>query len=193
MGRAKTTWILALMLVACLPGAARGAFADTDVERYSPWKADGSAAQGLRVERQRGECFTTSFAAPRTDTWRCLAVEIEDPCFESPTQPDTVLCVDSPWSRRAVLLRTVLDRADHPELRLQIWALEIANGRKCSFLTGATAVFKGKRANYGCGDPGRRGTLWGRPRRKEGSLWSWFSPGYSPQRLRLVRAVRAWR
>jgi hypothetical protein len=39
---------------------------------------------------------------------------------------------------------TAIDPLDIP------WAVELANGERCTLLTGATAVFAGQRLNYGC-------------------------------------------
>ena len=47
------------------------------------------------------------------------------------------------------------------------WAVELANGERCTLLTGATAVFAGQRLNYGCesggyviGELQRDGLVW---------------------------------
>jgi hypothetical protein len=47
------------------------------------------------------------------------------------------------------------------------WALELANGERCTLLTGATAVLAGERVNYGCesggmvlGEVNRDGPVW---------------------------------
>ena len=63
--------------------------------------------------------------------------------------------VEGPWSQRVVLL-TLTDALQNiprkglpPEPTLP-WAIELANGRRCSLFTGATAPVAGRRINYGC-------------------------------------------
>jgi hypothetical protein len=47
------------------------------------------------------------------------------------------------------------------------WAIKLAGGKVCTFLTGATFLYHGERANYGCtpkiflaGSPVRSGPTW---------------------------------
>ena len=47
------------------------------------------------------------------------------------------------------------------------WAIKLAGGKVCTFLTGATSIYHGKRVNYGCdrttflaGSPNRRHPTW---------------------------------
>ena len=61
----------------------------------------------------------------------------------------------------ADVAETAIDPLDIP------WAVELANGERCTLLTGATAAFAGQRLNYGCesggyviGELQRDGLVW---------------------------------
>jgi hypothetical protein len=130
----------------------------------------------LRIARRaHGACWIGSLSNQnRRDAWRCTTGNIIlDPCFDSAARdPNTVVCVDSPWARSAVLLRLTepLPVAagnagwEHPELP---WALELANRDRCELATGATFTVRDLRANYACatgawviGEVDRRRPIW---------------------------------
>lgn len=181
-----------------LPTAAAGVSTErgsgTTVTRYTPWASDGSVKPGLRVHEGRGNCYTTSFANPRPDTWRCIeGNSLLDPCFESPVERTVVLCQRAPWVHRGIRLRTQLHQADHVDIAPHIWAIKTSNHRNCGFLSGTSATFGHLRANYACGRPGRRGTLWGYPRQRT-KLWRiWFSLGPNPRHLHRVGIMHVWK
>jgi hypothetical protein len=88
-----------------------------------------------------------SAADPRADAWRCMAgFLILDPCFEDKLGSSPFLvCVPDPWARQGVKLRltrplprTRGNLSDDPT-RSPPWALETANRKRCSFITGVTS------------------------------------------------------
>ena len=114
----------------------------------------------------------------RPDAWLCSSTGVVDPCFQSPfsspDEPGALACVASPFDTDVVLFTPTgpltrqketangqvaapadgadqqggvpaLDATDLAELP---WAVELANGERCTFARGATAVFAGMRLNY---------------------------------------------
>ncbi|MDQ3692606.1 MAG: hypothetical protein M3464_03115 [Chloroflexota bacterium] len=61
--------------------------------------------------------------------------------------------VDMPGPPAGPMPAAVPEEAD-PEHWDLPWALELANGERCTLLTGATAAFAGDRLNYGCENGG---------------------------------------
>jgi hypothetical protein len=157
---------LLLLLVLAAPAAAA-----TERRTYSPYGPDGGPRPGLRVVPQAGECFVQS---PRVaGALRCATGDrLRDPCYlDRAAQPlPRVLCVASPWSSTAV----TFEPPDLPEpvdgLEPQRpWALELASGRRCVAVGGATTVVDGRRLNYVCrgrttrflfGSPDRSRATW---------------------------------
>ena len=83
----------------------------------------------------------------------------------APGQDPYSAAVDDPMAASVDASADMAEVAIHP---LDIpWALELANGERCTLLTGATAVLAGERINYGCegggmvlGEVNRDGPLW---------------------------------
>ncbi|MBA2519395.1 MAG: hypothetical protein H0V24_07000 [Chloroflexia bacterium] len=102
--------------------------------------------------------------------------------FMIPDETGNLVCVDSPFSTEIVRftlteplsiekdvddpmaaampgpagadpMATNVPEADPEHWELP-WALELANGERCTLLTGATAAFAGDRLNYGCENGG---------------------------------------
>jgi hypothetical protein len=78
---------------------------------------------------------------------------IHDPCFGGGRDPRTVAWSNDPFSCNVVLIRltqplrkrsAASGGSTHP------CVLRLANGAACQFLTGATGLLDGDRANYGC-------------------------------------------
>jgi len=141
------------------PATAQGSHPpSTDVRIFSPL-AGGKLASGLTAAASvSGKCFAASLASQgRPDAWRCMAGNtILDPCFESqPPGAGPLACAASPWSSQIRLLTPVggvpRNQANHGDLVSEMpWALELADGSRCTFLTGATLAVAGLRWNYGC-------------------------------------------
>jgi len=173
-------WIAAAAIMLCaVPALAQtspGQF--TDVRVLAPLPG-GKLASGLTASGapSSGECFAASLANQgRSDAWRCMAGNIiVDPCFESsPPGPGPLVCFASPWSPRVRFFKPTRpvphDQAndDSGSLTTKMpWALELSDGSRCTFLTGATTIAAGMRWNYGCqnganvyGDLDRSAPLW---------------------------------
>lgn len=136
--------------------------ADTEVVVFRP--------AGVEGPDREGRCFSSSLASVQPDAWRCSSDnQILDPCFATPGDPASVLCGARPaGSETAFKLKLTepLPTTRPAPGAERAWVLELADGTRCGFLTGATAGFEGKRLNYGCtdgsyllGDP-EVGDLW---------------------------------
>jgi hypothetical protein len=107
------------------------------------------------TQRYTGRCLKKSIAVPeRKDAWRCQASNLMlDPCFED---NDTFACIISPWSHKTAILelsQPLEDKSLAQEINTtssQPWGLELANGQRCTFLTGASIVIAHQRVNYSC-------------------------------------------
>lgn len=133
--------------------------APTAVRVLTPFNARGDLVVGLGVAGEvRGRCDAPSAASPeRPDAWRCSAGnEILDPCFQNLLGDAKVLaCAEDPFSADVTLLTLTADLpdpavTDEPTFSGLPWAVELANGGRCTLLTGGTAPVAGLRVNYGC-------------------------------------------
>lgn len=111
------------------------------------------------VEETQGSCWTGSGAVERPDAWRCSTVDdvIYDPCFSRSSADTSVLCPkEPPWDMTAVRIDLSeplpLSMGHEGEDIARVFALETFDGTRCVFITGATGVVYGERANYACGD-----------------------------------------
>jgi hypothetical protein len=160
----------------------------------------GRLSSGLHVSRtRRGFCWVGSLAdSGRSDAWRCLSGNlIHDPCFSDKSKPGPsfVVCPSTPWSRAVV--KIVLTRklplgqanpAGSP-LRRAPWAIEVASGKKCLALTGATGQIAGRGVSYGCVGGGY---LLGTPRRAKPTWTIFYAAGYKARRATRVTIAEAW-
>jgi hypothetical protein len=162
--------LLALVLVA--PAGATSQ--TTRVTVYRPF-ALGKPAPGFTIAKTvRGSCFSGSSADQRADAWRCfIGNSINDPCF-SAVGRGYVLCPadGTPFGTRLIRIELTkpLPRglADHGAPgQGNPWAVRLAGGKVCTFLTGATFAYHGQRVNYGCtskaflaGSPNRSRPTW---------------------------------
>src|SRR5207248_4127305 len=128
----------------------------TQRKHYSPFDANGDIRPSLNVRYTSGDCTTESFVDGRADAWRCFTGHlIRDPCFESPVETDVVVCADSPWAHTVRHVDTSLNRStrdvDHYG---RLWGLELADGNRCVFVSGASTTVNGRRLNYFCSRSG---------------------------------------
>lgn len=173
--RARGRWVASLAGAVLIAGAGAGAAAillRTDHTGHLPvFTAQGTLSSRFHVGgRGVGYCWTASLATQAGDAYRCMEGNaIHDPCFAPAHRSSVVACFIDPW-HPVTLLR--LDRplprhgpaVKGPTLP---WAIVTTDGRRCAFLTGATAAMGGRRINYGCiggslliGDPDTRAALW---------------------------------
>ena len=148
------------------PGGAT--LARTDIHYVIPFGPDGLNA-GLTVrETLTGTCTSDSIAvSDRADAFECLGDgdQIYDPCFENPfapsDEPGDVACVPDPFGTEVVLL-TVDDplprekeappgQGQDPFAPWDLpWALELANGDRCTLLGGTLYQLAGQVVYYSC-------------------------------------------
>jgi hypothetical protein len=168
----------------------------THASVYRPFRANGTST--LRTRTLRGYCWSGSEAADRRDAWRCTAAnEILDPCFSAHPGARSVLCPSGPWSSTGVRLkltrplpRRLADRA-RPSLKAQPWAIELTDGRRALFSSGASSELGGQRLNYFFGASSEEG-LWGYPDRAT-QPWTILLAPFDAHELTLRVALRrAW-
>lgn len=132
----------------------------------------GTIAPDLTVDQKvEGTCFGNSSKVQRADAWRCSSGNmIIDPCF-SGTSGGPLACSSTPWTKSVTQLTLTrplpapfVTRATSTDG--SAFAIELANGQRCSLIGGATGSIAGRRINYGCpggtglGDIDRSAGLW---------------------------------
>ena len=196
-GAAHVSTVLLIAISLSAPLAAPQAVEQTAVRVLAPFNR-GALRPGVQVAgRVPGTCFAASIADQgRPDAWRCMSGNrIMDPCFQGAEGGQAVLaCLDDPWALRVTVLtpNTELPRAqaNKADLRGALpWALELSNGARCVFLTGATTAVAGMRVNYGC--VGGRISVVGDLDRTL-PLWRVFADDSAGVVLQLVGVRTAW-
>ena len=146
------------------PGAS--APARTDTRYIIPYGPNGLNPALTVTDTLSGSCTAGSITTPdRPDAFDCLGdgSQVYDPCFENPfapiDEPGEVACVLDPLGTDVVLL-TVSEplprEKEAPAGPGEIqpwelpWALELANGDRCSLLHGTLYVLAGETVYYGC-------------------------------------------
>jgi hypothetical protein len=159
--------VAVLCLSAALGGGARRAMAGdsptresrTQIKLLTPFGPNGLSIGMAVTEKVSGKCFAASLASSsRPDAWRCSSGNgLLDPCYQRIMGDEKQLAcpVGGPWPANVVLL--TLNQPLPSEPRKEVsradvlpWALELANGQRCTLFTGATAPVAGMRINYGC-------------------------------------------
>ena len=148
------------------PQPQTAAIARTDTRYVIPFGPDGLNA-GLTVTgNEQGSCIADSLSAlDRPDAFDCTGEsgQIYDPCFENPfappDEPGELACIASPFADEVVLLAV-----DEPLSREKEtpagegpfapwdlpWALELANGDRCTLLHGTLFQLAGQVVYYSC-------------------------------------------
>lgn len=161
--------ILVAMLALGFRGGTLGAQqlpAATEVKIFVPFTPGGELNPSLRVRGTETvpRCQAGAITTTRPDAWRCITA---DPCFVPQFAADqmTLACVTAPWSGEVMLLtvQTPLRSSEEcmmpPLCRQQLnldrapWALELANGARCTLFTGTIPSLAGIGLTYGCADP----------------------------------------
>ena len=170
--RARLIGVLAASAVIAGAGGALAAILlRTEHTGHLPvFTSSGALSSQFHVgTRGRGYCWTSSLATDASDAYRCMQGNaIHDPCFAASAHARSVACFIDPWHPVTLLrLTRALPRHAAAVRGALPWAIETADGRRCVFLTGATAPMGGERINYGCikgsyliGSPDRRSPLW---------------------------------
>jgi hypothetical protein len=154
----------------------------TDVRYLLPFGPDGLNPGLTETATVEGVCgFSSIVALDRPDAWDCMSVdnEIFDPCFEpfmmDPEELGQLACVEAPFSTEVTLLtlteplareKEAPDTGADPSMAMSQdaervinpwdlpWALELANGDRCTLLHGTLTVMAGQTVHYGCVDGG---------------------------------------
>ena len=169
----------------------------TQIRLLTPFGPAGLSIGMAVTEKLTGTCFAPSIASSsRPDAWRCSSGNaILDPCYQRIMGDEKQLAcpVGGPWPANVALL--TLNQPLPSESRKETsretalpWALELANGQRCTLFTGATAPVAGMRINHGCtggfqvvGDIDR-----------SAPVWRVFFQGEKSITLELVDAAVAW-
>ena len=174
-GRGSRRWLgplIALAVIAGGGGAVASVLLRTEhTVRLAVFTAQGKLSPRFHVAaRGRGYCWTASLATQTQNAYRCFEGNaILDPCFASSASAKRVACFISPWRPVTMLTLTRrLPRIAPPPPGPQLpWAILTGDGRRCVYMTGATAPVGGQRINYGCtngsylvGDPNTSQPLW---------------------------------
>ena len=140
----------------------------TDIRFVIPFGPDGLNTTLTVTGDEAGACSGDSLAAlDRPDAWDCIGEndQIYDPCFEnpfvSPDEPAELACVTDPFSPEVVLLSVdapLLREKEAPAGQGQNpfapwdlpWALELANGDRCTLLHGTLYQLAGQVVYYSC-------------------------------------------
>jgi hypothetical protein len=150
----------------------------TDVRLVLPFGPDGLNPGLTATTTEDGICgYPSSAALDRPDAWDCTGAEgqIYDPCFENPfiapDEPGQVACFDSPFTADVVVLtltEPLMRQKEAPDAGTGMaqaadvsidpwdlpWAVELANGDRCTLLGGTLTVMAGQTVHYGCTDGG---------------------------------------
>lgn len=104
-----------------------------------------------------GYCWVPSLRTQRPNAWRCMAGNvIHDPCFvNAAINSKSAVCIDEPWQTSVTLMQLTKPLPKTKPMtfnpqQAQAWFVELSNGARCQFLTGATGIVNGQRLNYGC-------------------------------------------
>jgi hypothetical protein len=146
--------ITPLMLLAIVSGAF--AQTPTEIKIFQAYVKHNVLNPNLIVaQRYPGSCKIKSFSeSGRTDAWRCQSNNIiMDPCFQDDL---TLVCLVSPWSNKVTVIESYdplpKTSPQHVSITGLPWALELANGQRCTYLSGTSSVVNQLRVNYTCSD-----------------------------------------
>jgi hypothetical protein len=164
---------------------------------FTPYNL-GEIATGVKVSKSdNGYCWEGSIADTRSDAWRCfLGNLILDPCFSNETgTSDFVICAEDPWSDVIKLTLTknlpqsLANEETSDPTTSAPWAIELADGKQCVLLTGATGVIAGLRINYGCTGGG---ALVGEPHRQVATWTIFYGSSFGANTLGEKPIAQAW-
>jgi hypothetical protein len=131
------------------------AAAGTTVRTFAPYAVTGRLVVPP-ADAMRGNCWTTSIAAPDPHAYRCFAGNaILDPCFAPPTppHPSEVACFAAPWSAPQTLRLTApLPTGPPVGNPSRPWAFEAQGGVRCVATTGTVPQVAGVDLGYHCTD-----------------------------------------
>jgi hypothetical protein len=156
---ALTVLALALVVAGCAskskPAQQAGAVTGHPIQSlaFHPYTAAGTVATKV-ADTGRGECWTTSIAAPGSGAFRCfMGNKILDPCFGPAKTPASarLACFATPWSDAVMLtVNGTLPDATGGEIPTRPWALQLEDGTRCVASTGTVPSVAGVDLGYHC-------------------------------------------
>jgi len=187
---------IALSLLALPMLAAATSDAATTATIYRAFHPNGASV--VRTHPRAGYCGSGSETAARRDAWRCFSGNLVlDPCFSFNRHSSSVVCPSSPSGRTGIRVRLTsrlpvgFQNAPAPSTRAQPWALELTDGRRAVFASGASDSIEGMRLNYFFGRSVEEG-LWGYPDRSS-QPWTILVAPFGATALSARVAIRrAW-
>lgn len=125
-------------------------------DRPDAWRCSGNQKEAITIQ---GRTYQVNM--------------IHDPCFSGSPRTNVVACANSAFSQSVVLMtlqkspeeeanaqqgaaagRSLLRPTAQINTKNPPWALRLANGATCEFVSGATSTIAGMRLNYGCNPKG---------------------------------------
>ena len=168
----RTTWSAEFTVMA----AGSSSTMRTLFKKYAPFQTRRGKVKlkrGLKVRQRSGWCWMGAVKSNRSNAWRCFrGNRIHDPCFAPRgLKSGYVVCPVTPWKSKVTRLKLTKKLPgkfrNRPGRRpLSVWALELADGARCTFLGGATTTIGDQRLNYGCN---RGGSLVGSIEKERGT------------------------
>jgi hypothetical protein len=131
----------------------------TSIVAFHPYTEQGRPTLPV-AETARGECWTTSIAAPVSGAYRCFqGNKILDPCFaptsRQPGAPAQLACYAAPWDKPTMLhVVGALPTPGGPTTPPRPWALQLTSGIRCVASTGTVPAVQGVNLGYHCSDGG---------------------------------------
>jgi hypothetical protein len=139
----------------------------TEIKIFVPFDPRGMLNPNLQVSGRVTvpQCQSGAITTTRPDAWRCVTA---DPCFvpQFAGNQMELACANTPWSGDVTLLTIEMPlrsqeecMAGPPLCRQQLdldrapWALELANGARCTLFTGTITSLAGVGQTYGCSNP----------------------------------------
>lgn len=139
----------------------------TEIKIFVPFNPRGELNPNLQVGGRVTvpQCQAGAITTTRPDAWRCVTA---DPCFvpQFIGNQMELACANNPWSGEVTLLTIEMPlqsqdecMAGPPLCRQQLnldrapWALELANGARCTLFTGTISSLAGVGQTYGCTNP----------------------------------------
>jgi hypothetical protein len=129
----------------------------TAIRTFVPFTSRGLSPSVHLLGKASGSCFSRSVAVNGDPAaYRCLdGNNLRDPCIENPGPDRTEFaCVANPWSGAYLLTVTQpLPAAESTtgSPSAPYWAIELANGDRCTLSTGTSTLVAGVALYYSCG------------------------------------------
>ncbi len=161
-----------------------------------PFAKNGTLRTGYSVtKRVKGSCWEGSILTNRVDAYRCTTGNfILDPCFSSPTGKK-VGCPSKLNPHKVELVRLTKPLPTANKGGARAWEIRLAGGNLCVFVSGASFVLNGMRANFSC----LKHNIWAfgslHANHQPWKVWTTWVSSSNPKKhgkLKLVKIRKAW-